>query len=396
LCDPGPLSYQELRAAFDNALSDASVEAIVMRIESPGGMASGLFDLSDHVFSSRGKKPIIASLDDYAYSAAYGFAAACDEIWITRTGGAGSVGVISYHVDQSRWEQNMGVTVTQIYSGEHKADMSPHAPLSDTARTWLQERMDSVRGLFAATVAKYRGMELSAVLATEAQVYQGADAVAIGFADRVGTFAELMQQLAAGWTEDGDAMTEEREGTGEEMTAVPEGEILTSELVKLDDAAKAADSMNQLAVDIDATGEKLDQVTVEIDGAVESALEKTVDAAVFAVDLAVSTLPPSATVALIRRGPIAGQSTADAIVYARDVRDACFAAGLESTAPDYITKNTDLATVRAQLVAAKADAGPEIVTTIPRPSDARGTTRSEDIYSRRRAAAAGNGTSPRQ
>lgn len=355
-CDPGPLSYQEIRAVFDRALAAPSCEAIVLRLESPGGMAAGVFDLAEHIHASRGQKRIIACIDDYAYSAAYAIAAACDEIRVTRTGGAGSVGVIAYHVDQSRWEQNIGIAVSTIYSGAHKADMSPHAPLSDTTRAWLQDRMDSMRDMFASAVAKFRGMELEAVLATEAQVYQGEQAVAIGFADRIGTFAELMSELAAGWAEDADAMAQEREADvdNEEMQA----------------ASAAHDALADLA-------STLANVTAghEADGA---------DAiAQFAAAVANSNLPPAAAVGLIARGPASGQSTGDAVAYARDVHDACFAAGLDSVAGDYIKQNIDLSSVRAQLIAAKAASGPEIVTAIPSNASQGDRLDHTGIYERR-------------
>jgi ribosomal protein S5 len=46
------------------------------------------------------------------------------------------------------------------------------------------------------------------------------------------------------------------------------------------------------------------------------------------------------------------------------MRDLCFAAGIESVAADYIKSNTPVETARAQLIAAKAEDGPEIVTAI--------------------------------
>src|SRR5690606_16954299 len=68
---PGPLSYEQIRAEFDEALEDPSVTAIVLRLDSPGGMANGAFDLTDHIAASRGQKPIHAVVDHMAFSGAY-------------------------------------------------------------------------------------------------------------------------------------------------------------------------------------------------------------------------------------------------------------------------------------------------------------------------------------
>lgn len=354
LCDPGPLSYQELRSAFTRALTDDSIEAIVFRLESPGGMGSGLFDLTDHIFASRGKKMIVAAIDDYAYSACYGIAAACDEIWITRTGGVGSVGVIAYHTDQSAFDAKIGVKVTAVYSGEHKNDLSPHAPLDDGTRAWLQGRMDSMRALFASSVAKYRGLELDAVLATQAQVYQGEEAIAAGFADRLGTYHDVMEHLTA--SHDQPSMQQPAAGG--------------------DEAARSA--------------------TVEASHEEIVAPVERVDAAQLAWTSAITNaaLTPALSVALLRRGHQA-QVADEAIRYAGAVRDLCVAAGIEDVAADYVVGNTSLEAVRAELLAVKAEDGPEIVTALPKNEvSAIGGSMHTDTYRRRRAAAAGQVESP--
>jgi len=351
LCDPGPLSYQELRVAFDRALADEAVEAIVFRLESPGGMAAGLFDFTDYIVANRGKKPMVAAVDDYAYSACYAIAAACDEIWITRTGGAGSIGVIAYHVDQSVFDAKLGVKVTAVYSGAHKNDLSPHAPLDEGTRAWLQERMDAMRTLFATSVATYRGMDVDAVLATEAQVYQGQDAIAAGLADRLGTYHDLIAQLAR--REDGAIEpTRPTAGADDEPAAVttPPSEELAAPSLGTDTAL-----------------------------------------AVWQSGIANATIAPALSVALLKRGP-KDQSADAAVSYASTVRDLCVAAGIEDVAADYVTQNKPIEAVRAELVAAKAEDGPEIVTALPKGNTSTshfGSSLHTETYRRRRAAAAG-------
>jgi capsid assembly protease len=323
-CEPGPLSYQELRSSYDRSRTDSTVETIVMRIESPGGMGSGLFDLTDHIYATRGEKRVIAVIDDYAYSAAFALAAACSEVWITRTGGGGSVGVIAYHIDQSAFDAKLGIRITAIFSGAHKNDMSPHSPLDDETRAWLQQRMDSMRTLFASSVARYRGMEVDAVLATEAQVYQGEDCVSIGFADRIGTYYDLMRELQAG-----PATEQDQPGAA----GYPAGEGQASATPPATVAAAPAAAVAPVAEQ-------------------------------FAAGVLASTLPADLQVALQRRGA-QGQPAPEAIGYASTVRDLCFAAGIESIAADFVQRNVDIDAVRAQLLDLKAADGPELVTAIP-------------------------------
>lgn len=352
LCSAGPLSYEQGLAAYNEALADPNVEAIILRAETPGGMASGLFDWSDRIYQTRasngGPKKIIGCIDDYAYSAGYGLMAPCDEIWITRTGGAGSVGVIAYHYDQSGYDAKIGLKVTPVFSGAHKADMSPHAPLADDQREWLQTRMDSMRQMFAESVAKYRGMDVAAVLATEAQVYQGAEAVAIGFADRIGTFAELMQSLA----EDKD---------DEDMPEEPNKMSVTIDLSAAKNEITQEAWRNVVAQMI------AEQKSIESDKAlmVDVAMDYQQSAIVTRAILA-ANLPPDLAVALMK--PSAGVTAADVdarIAHASAIANICFAAGLPDVAADYVTANTPIDTARTQLIDLKATSKHELDTNHP-------------------------------
>ncbi len=195
LCDDGPISYEAIRNSFDAMLADNSVSAIVLRIESPGGDSSGCFDLADHIHESRGRKKIIAAVDDYAYSAGYALASACDQIWVTRTGGVGSIGCAAFHVDQTAFNSKAGLKVTTIYAGDHKVDFSPHQPLGDAAGKRLQAQVDKLRTMFVDSVARYRKMPASRVAATEALTYTGQAALDAGLADRIGTFRDVMASL---------------------------------------------------------------------------------------------------------------------------------------------------------------------------------------------------------
>jgi signal peptide peptidase SppA len=171
------------------------VKGILLDIDSPGGEAGGVFDLADKIFAARKVKPIWAVANDEAFSAAYAIAAAADKIYLSRTGGVGSVGVIAVHLDQSMAEADAGLKYTAVFAGEHKNDLSPHEPLSDPARAQLQAEVDRVYALFTESVARMRGLDLAAVKATEAALYFGEQSLAVGLADRIGTMGDALSDL---------------------------------------------------------------------------------------------------------------------------------------------------------------------------------------------------------
>jgi signal peptide peptidase SppA len=191
----GLTSYDCLSGQFLEAVTDPAVQGILLNIDSPGGEAGGCLDLSDQIYQARGLKPIYAIADEDCLSAAYAIGSAADKLFVTRTGGAGSVGVICLHVDQSAFDQKEGIKYTAIYAGDHKNDLSPHEPLSDEARAAVQSQVDRLYGMFTATVARNRHMPLEDVVATQAACYYGENAVGLRLADQIGTFADALSAL---------------------------------------------------------------------------------------------------------------------------------------------------------------------------------------------------------
>lgn len=192
------VSYEQIRTELAEQVSDANTSAIVLRLDTPGGEAAQNIDLADFIYSMRGDKPIIAMVDDMAYSAGYAIASACDEIWITRTGGVGSVGVVTYHIDQSELNSKIGIKVEFIHAGAKKVQGNPHQSLSDEARSDTQVKIDYLYDMFCESVARGRGLSVEAVKATEAGCYIGTQAIEVGFADTLGTFSELLDYLGGG------------------------------------------------------------------------------------------------------------------------------------------------------------------------------------------------------
>jgi len=195
----GQTSYEGIAAQLAAAVADPAVRGIALEIDSFGGEVAGVFDLADAIRAARAAKPVQAFVAEHAFSAGYALASQATSIILPRTGAVGSIGVVVMHADLSGQLSDDGVTVTLIHSGAHKVDGNPYAPLPDPVRARIQTEVDSIRTLFAQTVAAGRGRRLSAeaALATEAECYRGAEAVAAGLADEVSDPASAFAAFAA-------------------------------------------------------------------------------------------------------------------------------------------------------------------------------------------------------
>lgn len=193
----GMTGYDGIRQAFLSALSDPDVKGICLDIDSPGGEVAGCFDLVDEIYNARGKKPIHAILTENAYSAAYAIASAADRISVPRTGGVGSVGVITMHLDWTQRIKDDGLKVTIITFGSRKAEGSPYRELSEEALAAIQHDINTMGELFVNTVARNRGISAKIIKNTQAACFMAADGVELGLADEVcppdAAFRNLLQ-----------------------------------------------------------------------------------------------------------------------------------------------------------------------------------------------------------
>jgi signal peptide peptidase SppA len=241
-------SYEDIKDVVDAALNDIEVKSILLDIDSPGGEVSGLFDLVDFIYESRSIKPIYAIANDYAFSAAYAIASAASKIFVNRTSGVGSIGVIATHVDVSEFDKKEGIKYTTIFAGDKKNDLSPHEPISDEAISDLQKEVDRLYKMFVDLVARNRNISTAQIRATQAALYYGADSLSLGLADEVADFRKCLSIIG------GEKMTEDIESQISETSKNYKAEIL--EISKL---CKLAHAENKLAEFIE-TGLTPDQV----------------------------------------------------------------------------------------------------------------------------------------
>lgn len=190
-------TYEGIRRDVSMALVDEDVRGILLRVDSPGGVAAGCGDVGKDIRAADAVKPVFALADSMAMSAAYWITAAAREVYATDTAMVGSIGTVIAHADYSGALEKAGVRITYIHAGARKVDGAPTKPLSDRARKSFQTRVDYLNGLFTSAIAEYRGLDAGAVAALEAEIFSTPDAIQQDLVDGVRTYDELLDELAA-------------------------------------------------------------------------------------------------------------------------------------------------------------------------------------------------------
>lgn len=194
----GGTATEDVRATFQRMLGDARIKAIVLNVDSPGGVVYGTQELASEIAAARGAKPIVAFTPGMMASAAYWLGSAADTVVAAPSAEVGSIGVRLMHVDISRALQNFGVGVSMIKAGKYKVEGSPFAPLSDEARAALQGRVDEYYDAFVDGVAANRDDTPAKVRAGygEGRVLSATKALGANLIDQIGTFESVLTGLA--------------------------------------------------------------------------------------------------------------------------------------------------------------------------------------------------------
>ncbi len=193
----GATSAERFGAMFDQLVSDPNIGAIVLDVNSPGGQAGGIPEVSQKIYQARGSKPIVAVANHLAASAAYWIATAADELIVTPSGEVGSIGVFSVHEDISKALDNDGIKVSLMSAGKFKVEGNPYEPLADEARAFFQSRVNETYESFVSNVARNRGVTPDQVKGGfgEGRVVNAQAAVRLGMADRVDILEAVISRL---------------------------------------------------------------------------------------------------------------------------------------------------------------------------------------------------------
>ena len=190
-----------LTEAIRDARDDPSIEAIVLRIDSPGGAATAADIIWRELRLAREQKPLVASMADVAASGGYYIAAPAHAIVAHPGTLTGSIGVFSGKFAAAGAFDKLGIGVDGVTYGAQADIFSPVDRFSDAARTAMQAQVDDTYERFLEVVAEGRAMSRDEVhTVAQGRVWTGRQALARGLVDELGGLrrAVVLAQVQAG------------------------------------------------------------------------------------------------------------------------------------------------------------------------------------------------------
>ena len=198
-----PSLVSQVKEELQKAEKDQRVKAVILRINSPGGMvtASDMVYQEIKDFRTKTGRPVVASIMDLGTSGAFYISQAADRVIAHPTTVTGSIGVIMVRPDIEGLLQKLGIRTTEITSGELKAMGSPFKPLSAEEQAVFQGVIDEMYDRFLKVVLDGRkGLSREKVQTlADGRIYTAHQALEAGLIDGIGYLSDavdLARQLA--------------------------------------------------------------------------------------------------------------------------------------------------------------------------------------------------------
>jgi signal peptide peptidase SppA len=192
----GATSLEQFRSEFRAMLGDDSISAILLDVDSPGGLSDLVEETATEIREARDVKPIYAIANTAANSAAYYLASQATKMFASPSAQLGSIGTFIVHEDDSLQRQSQGLKDTVIKAGRFKA--ISEEPLTGEGKSYLQGLVDETNDGFVRNVALGRGMEEDTVRGfADGRIFHSRSSLALGMIDGIASYDDVLASMTA-------------------------------------------------------------------------------------------------------------------------------------------------------------------------------------------------------
>ncbi|MCF8286020.1 MAG: signal peptide peptidase SppA [Chitinophagaceae bacterium] len=192
------IASDDFRMLLQKIRADESIDALVLRVNSPGGSALASDIIWREIELIKGKIPVIVSMGDVAASGGYYIASGADSIYADANTITGSIGVFTVIPNISGFMNNkLGISFDGVKTAPYADAPSATRPLNMMEQKMLQSGVDSIYHTFKSRVSKGRKKSMDYVDSiAQGRVWLGSDAINVGLVDRIGTLNDALASAA--------------------------------------------------------------------------------------------------------------------------------------------------------------------------------------------------------
>ena len=194
----GDASAEGLVSALKSAFEDKGAQAVVLRINSPGGspVQAGIINDEIRRLKAMHKKKVYAVVEEVCASGAYYIAVAADEIYVDKASLVGSIGVLMDGFGFTGTMEKLGVERRLLAAGSNKGMLDPFSPQNEKQTAYAQAMLEQIHQQFIKVVQEGRGKRLKETPETFSGLFwNGEEAVRQGLADKFGNLDYVAREI---------------------------------------------------------------------------------------------------------------------------------------------------------------------------------------------------------
>ena len=173
--------------AIENLIDEDDVEAVIVRINSPGGTTTGSEQIYHSLRRVAAEKPVVAVIGTIGTSGGYIVAVAADHIIARETSLTGSIGVLFQTAEFTGLLEKLGIKPFTLKSSPLKGQPSPLEPVSEAVRESLKIVLKDSFNWFSGLVRDRRNLDSATLAAaTDGRVFSGRQAIKLRLIDGLG------------------------------------------------------------------------------------------------------------------------------------------------------------------------------------------------------------------
>jgi protease-4 len=191
-------SAESLVSALKNAFEDKGAQAIILRINSPGGspVQAGIVNDEIRRLKALHHKKVYAVVEEMCASGAYYIAVAADEIYVDKASLVGSIGVLMDGFGFTGAMEKLGIERRLLTAGENKGMLDPFSPQNEKHTAYAKAMIDQIHQQFIGVVKDGRGSRLKTTPETFSGLFwNGEQAIKLGLADHVGNIDFVAREV---------------------------------------------------------------------------------------------------------------------------------------------------------------------------------------------------------
>jgi protease-4 len=184
-----------IESFMDTVEAQGDIDAVLVEINSPGGTPVASQRIAERLRNST--LPVVGLVGDIGASGGYMVAAASDYLVASPMSQVGSIGVTMSYIEQTKQNEEDGLTYVELNTGKFKDSGSPDRPLTDEEREVFQRDLDVIHAEFVNMVATYRNKTVEEInVLADGSSMTGVKALEVGLVDALGGRLEAKKALA--------------------------------------------------------------------------------------------------------------------------------------------------------------------------------------------------------